>query len=503
MNQHSNMGSGAGSDMQARYPEDMSHLEGRGSRAHYAAPAPCQGPSGASYHLGYSARADLRGGFPPQEGSRQDGAGGPFAEPTERHAQPEPGRGRKILDRVISVLTTVIFVVALLFTLVVVATTLSSRGGEATFFGWKPYIVLSDSMQTEFQVGDIAVSRAVDVSTLDEGDIITFESIDPDNYGEVYTHKIRERTTYEGQPAFTTYGTTTGDDDLYPALESKVVGEYVFAIPKAGYAFDFFKSPAGYVVLVLIPFSILIGLQIRNIVRLVKEGRADQSAALAAEQQRVREMQEEIDRLRAGAEVPSRGPALRAPSGGAPFAGAGARNPASGVAPARGVNDPRAARRAAMPSGVRAERVSDVARSVDGAHGAQVPRRAHDPRLAGGSHAAQTQQIGASAVTSDGLAGGSRVAQTQPRQATGSRAEFERAGRPAHGAPADARRAGGGPADARRAGGATAGARRAGGALADEPYAGGATAGAPYTGGTTASEGVSSRRASRGRHARP
>lgn len=482
MNQHSNMGSGAGSDMQARYPEDMSHLEGRGSRAHYAAPAPCQGPSGASYHLGYSARADLRGGFPPQEGSRQDGAGGPFAEPTERHAQPEPGRGRKILDRVISVLTTVIFVVALLFTLVVVATTLSSRGGEATFFGWKPYIVLSDSMQTEFQVGDIAVSRAVDVSTLDEGDIITFESIDPDNYGEVYTHKIRERTTYEGQPAFTTYGTTTGDDDLYPALESKVVGEYVFAIPKAGYAFDFFKSPAGYVVLVLIPFSILIGLQIRNIVRLVKEGRADQSAALAAEQQRVREMQEEIDRLRAGSEVPSRGPAPRAPSSGAPFAGAGAHNPARDAAPARGVNDPRAARRAAMPSGVRAERVSDVARSVDGAHGAQVPRRAHDPRLAGGS----------------------RAAQTQPRQATGSRAEFERAGRPAHGAPADGRRAGGGPADARRAGGALAAdGRRASGALADEPYAGGATAGAPYAGGTVASEGVSGRRASRGRHARP
>lgn len=213
---------------------------------------------------------------------------------------PSPSRARRIVNRIANVLTTIIFLAALAFTVLMVATTLSSKGGEATFFGWKPYIVLSESMQTEFQVGDIAVSRTVDTSTLQEGDIITFESIDPDNYGEIYTHKIRERTTYEGQSAFITYGTTTGDDDLYPALESKVVGEYVFAIPKAGFVFDFFKSPAGYVVLVLIPFSILIGLQIRNIVRLVKEGRAEQSAALVAEQARVREMQTEIDRLRKG-----------------------------------------------------------------------------------------------------------------------------------------------------------------------------------------------------------
>ena len=259
----------------------------------------------------------------------------PEADSQPAQVEPlEPSRGKKALNRVISILTTVIFVVALAFTLVVVATTLSSRGGEATFFGWKPYIVLSDSMQTEFQAGDIAVSRAVDTSTLVEGDIITFESIDPDNYGEIYTHKIRERTTYEGQSAFVTYGTTTGDDDLYPALESKVVGEYVFAIPKAGYVFDFFKSPAGYVVLVLIPFSILIGLQVRNIVRLVKDGRASQSAALAAEQQRVREMQEEIDRLRSGAEAPVSGQASRGASVSVAFSGDAMREPRARAAAA-------------------------------------------------------------------------------------------------------------------------------------------------------------------------
>ena len=74
-------------------------------------------------------------------------------------------------------------------------------------------------------------------------------------------------------------------------------GRLAFVIPKAGYVFDFFKSPAGYVVLVLIPFSILIGLQIRNIIRLVREDREAQQRALVEEQKRVNEMEAEIERL--------------------------------------------------------------------------------------------------------------------------------------------------------------------------------------------------------------
>lgn len=78
---------------------------------------------------------------------------------------------------------------------------------------------------------------------------------------------------------------------------SRVKGKLAFVIPKAEYVFDFFKSPAGHVVLVLIPFSVLIGLQIRNIIRLVRGDREAQQRALAEEQKRVNEMEVEIERL--------------------------------------------------------------------------------------------------------------------------------------------------------------------------------------------------------------
>ena len=82
-----------------------------------------------------------------------------------------------------------------------------------------------------------------------------------------------------------------------PSASSRVKGKLAFVIPKAGYVFDFFKSPAGYVVLALIPFSILIGLQIHNIIRLVREDREAQQRALVEEQKRVNEMEAKIERL--------------------------------------------------------------------------------------------------------------------------------------------------------------------------------------------------------------
>lgn len=207
-----------------------------------------------------------------------------------------------IAGNILTVLILIFAICMTAFTIISVRT----LGGNANILGYKPYIVLSDSMRDTFQVGDISVSKAVDPATLEPGDIVTFTSIDPDHYGEVITHKIREITTYEGQPAFVTYGTTTGEDDAYPAPFDQVVGEYVFRVPKLGYFFQFLKTPAGYVTVILLPFLVLIGLQIVRFVRLIGQYRKEQKvqldetqSELEAERAESRRMREELARLRA------------------------------------------------------------------------------------------------------------------------------------------------------------------------------------------------------------
>ena len=212
---------------------------------------------------------------------------------------------KKALDIAVRIITTVILIFSvcvMIFTVISVNTV----GKDADFLGYKPYIVLSDSMKDTFAVGDLSVSVQTDPETLEPGDIITFTSIDPSNYGTVITHKIREITEYEGEPAFVTYGTTTGVDDSYPVPFDNVIGEYKFRLPKMGYFFEFLTTPAGYVTVILIPFLVLIALQGAKFFRLVRQYRAEQQAELdtqraqaAAELEEARRMKEELERLKA------------------------------------------------------------------------------------------------------------------------------------------------------------------------------------------------------------
>lgn len=212
---------------------------------------------------------------------------------------------KKALHIIGNILTAIIFLFALcvmIFTIISVNTVNKENDG---IFGFKPYIVLSDSMSEVFQVGDMAISRQTDPATLQEGDIITFRSIDPANYGQTVTHKIRQVTEYEGQRAFITYGTTTGADDLYPVPEANVLGKYVFHLPKMGYVFEFLRTPAGYVTIILIPFLLLLGIQAVKFFRLVRQYKQEQQAditaqqeQIAAERQRMQDLMDELTRVK-------------------------------------------------------------------------------------------------------------------------------------------------------------------------------------------------------------
>ena len=83
---------------------------------------------------------------------------------------------------------------------VISVTTVDRNNRE--IFGYKAYIVLSDSMSaTDFDAGDVVVIRQTDASSLQPGDIITFVSRNTHNYGENVTHKIRRSTTMGKRPA--------------------------------------------------------------------------------------------------------------------------------------------------------------------------------------------------------------------------------------------------------------------------------------------------------------
>lgn len=204
-----------------------------------------------------------------------------------------------ILKTVLVWLVVALAVCMMIFTIVSVNT---FDRTDRSIFGYKAFIVLSDSMSaTDFSAGDLVLSKEVDPSTLQAGDIISFQSTDPDNYGEVVTHKIRELTTDEnGNPGFVTYGTTTGKNDETIVTYDFVLGKYQTKLPGVGTFFQFLKTTPGYIVCIFLPFLLLILLQGFNSIRLFRRYKQEQLAEIEAQREQERaELAAERERLEA------------------------------------------------------------------------------------------------------------------------------------------------------------------------------------------------------------
>ncbi len=200
-----------------------------------------------------------------------------------------------ILKTIVTWVLIVISITMMVFTIVSVST---FDRDNRNLFGYKIYIVKSDSMSTVdgdesqgyFSAGDIIFVKEVDCSTLEEGDIISYISTNSSNYGETITHMIRCSTLNdEGEPGFITYGTSTGENDENVVTYAFILGKYTGHIPKIGTFFQFLKTPTGYIVFILLPFLLIIGNQSFNSIRLYRKYKNEQNLVIAEKIEKERE----------------------------------------------------------------------------------------------------------------------------------------------------------------------------------------------------------------------
>lgn len=206
---------------------------------------------------------------------------------------------KKVVNAVMSVLSTLMMILAVCVMVFTIVSVNTFNRQDRSLMGYKAFIVLSDSMSaTDFDAGDLVLTKDVNPAELMEGDIIAYISENPDNYGEVVTHKIR---TVNSDGTFTTYGTTTDTDDAYPVSWEQVLGKYDRAIPKVGTFFNFLKTTPGYICCIFVPFALLIMMQGMNTVKLFRQYKREQQedidkqkAELEQERLETKKMMEEL-----------------------------------------------------------------------------------------------------------------------------------------------------------------------------------------------------------------
>ena len=215
---------------------------------------------------------------------------------------------KKTLNIALKVVTWLIvaFTVFMMIFTVVTVTTVDKT--DRSIFGWRFYIVQTDSMSlsennkhldVHFNAGDIIlVKEADDPLALKPGDIITFVSQNKDSYGETVTHMIRSVIEQDGKvKGYVTYGTNTGVDDEEDVLPNTILGQYVRKFPGIGKFFAFVKSTPGYIVCILIPFILLILYNGVNIIRLFRRYKSEQMEAMQSERDKIDAERAETQRM--------------------------------------------------------------------------------------------------------------------------------------------------------------------------------------------------------------
>jgi signal peptidase len=130
--------------------------------------------------------------------------------------------------------------------------------------------VRTGSMEPAIPVGSIVVIKPADPDTLKVGDIICFK-IESESSTTV-THRIFNIT----DKGFITKGDANEDPDQWIVKKENVIGKVIAVIPLLGYLGYFVRTPVGFILLIIIPATIIIIMEIRNIIKELKKNKASQ-----------------------------------------------------------------------------------------------------------------------------------------------------------------------------------------------------------------------------------
>ena len=119
-------------------------------------------------------------------------------------------------------------------------------------FGYKPFVVLSGSMESEISVGDLVFVKNIDVDKLKINDIIAFR----DNDNLVTTHRIVDEIEINNERCFKTKGDSNNTEDVGTVCKEQIEGKYQGKMAKVGNIIMFIQKPLGFTVMMLSIFIV-------------------------------------------------------------------------------------------------------------------------------------------------------------------------------------------------------------------------------------------------------
>ncbi|BFL47679.1 signal peptidase I [Lactonifactor longoviformis] len=194
------------------------------------------------------------------------------------------------LSSVVGIIMCIIFIPVIIINLILIVSSYTNPEEIPGVFGVKPAVVLSGSMEPTIQAGDLIFIRKTDPNKLQKDDVICYLSS-----GKAITHRIADITTGEdGRLQFITRGDANNAEDQLPVTADQVQGIWKGGrIGGLGNFILFMQSTTGMILFIVCPLLLFFLWDIWHRRRLDK-----------AENARTKELEAELNALRAGKEKP-------------------------------------------------------------------------------------------------------------------------------------------------------------------------------------------------------
>ena len=148
----------------------------------------------------------------------------------------------------------IIILPILIVNLVLIVKTKMYPNKIADFLGYRPFIVLSGSMETKINIGDLIIVKEVDSKNIKKGDIIAFKK---DKI--VISHRVVEVHSNDGVLSFITKGDNNDVIDNFLVNSYEIQGVFVNKIPGLGNVLLFLGKPMGLLLVILVIIIISMG----------------------------------------------------------------------------------------------------------------------------------------------------------------------------------------------------------------------------------------------------
>jgi len=188
----------------------------------------------------------------------------------------------KVVKTTVGILLCVALIPLLVANITIIINSYVNPDEVPSFLGYKPFIVLSDSMNPVINSGDLIITKETEAGALNVGDIISYRSGD-----SVVTHRIAEITETDGALSFITKGDANNTEDGKPVSADMVEGTTLSILPKLGNVALYMQTPVGMLVCIGIPVLLLVGYDI------IRRRRYDRE-----EQKKTLELEKELERMR-------------------------------------------------------------------------------------------------------------------------------------------------------------------------------------------------------------